>query len=248
LLCIAKGQSYHVEVACGEGEDVEGVFKRFRNTCNLSGMVYEARRRQYFENTQDIKKRKQQEKGLRKMRDQREKFLITYEEANTDTPPFTDLFQGEDDLYDITGSMSIDEELDDMLDRPAFEQRRRERGPTDLNAEPRSAAEASEQAQAATQRAAPPAQAKQNGTIRRSVASQSPAAVRVAEEKSKPKPKQQVDTARTRKAAAKQVATSPVGLAAQGRQAPTGSGVGSKARRKGGKNNKKSGGKAKTPA
>lgn len=28
-------------------------------------------------------------------RDQREKYLITYEEANTDTPPFTDLFQGE---------------------------------------------------------------------------------------------------------------------------------------------------------
>ncbi len=37
-------------------------------------------------------------RGLRLLftcRDQREKFLITYEEANTDTPPFTDLFQGE---------------------------------------------------------------------------------------------------------------------------------------------------------
>jgi len=28
-------------------------------------------------------------------RDQREKYMITYEEANSDTPPFTDLFQGE---------------------------------------------------------------------------------------------------------------------------------------------------------
>jgi len=247
LLCIAKGQSYHVEVACGEGEDVEGVFKRFRNTCNLSGMVYEARRRQYFENPQDIKKRKQQEKGLRKMRDQREKYLITYEEANTDTPPFTDLFQGEDELYDITGTMSIDEELTDMLDRPSFQQRRRETSQIDdVPPAPRSAAEASEQA--APPRAAPaPQAAAQRGSVKRSIPSQSPTSVKVEEEKSKSKSKPQFQTSRVRKEAKKQVASSPAGIAAaaQGRSAPTGSGVGSKARRSGPSSGGK--GKAKAP-
>ena len=101
----------------------------------------QARRRQRFENRQDIKKRKQQEKGQKKFRyatksvsfhvsgvsdrphdlldwsvvsssgckshagrlrlscdwhrDIREKYLVTYEEMHTDTPPFVDLFTGE---------------------------------------------------------------------------------------------------------------------------------------------------------
>lgn len=236
LLCIAKAQSYHIEVTSADGEDSEGVFKRFRNTCNLAGMVYEARRRQYFENPQDIKKRKQQEKGMRKMRDQREKFLNTYEEANTDVPPFTDLFQGEDDLYDVTGDMSIDEELDDIFDRPTFQQRRREMNQSDYSApqagysRPGSSFPSRDfPLRGLPSENEPAPQATPSGSVRRSIPSLSPAAVTAEEEKNKPRAKPQVETARFRKAAKQQVANSPAGMAAaRGRLPPTGSGVGMK--------------------
>lgn len=32
-----------MQIEVSEDEDPEGVYKRFRNSCNLSGMVYEAR-------------------------------------------------------------------------------------------------------------------------------------------------------------------------------------------------------------
>lgn len=96
-----RGQSFHVEIEVAEDEDPEGVYKRFRNSCNLSGMVYEARRRKHFENPQDIKKRKQQEKGLRKMRDVRERFLLTYDDAHTENPPFSELFAEDEDIYNV---------------------------------------------------------------------------------------------------------------------------------------------------
>mmetsp|Transcript_1847 Transcript_1847/g.7432 ORF Transcript_1847/g.7432 Transcript_1847/m.7432 type:complete len:111 (-) Transcript_1847:240-572(-) len=51
--------SYQAEVTVGENENGESAIRRFRRAVMSSGHINETRRRRYFENPQDIKKRKQ---------------------------------------------------------------------------------------------------------------------------------------------------------------------------------------------
>ena len=51
--------SYQAEVTVGENENGESAIRRFRRAVMSSGHINETRRRRYFENVQDIKKRKQ---------------------------------------------------------------------------------------------------------------------------------------------------------------------------------------------
>eukprot|EP00230_Micromonas_polaris_P003064 CAMPEP_0119224266 /NCGR_PEP_ID=MMETSP1327-20130426/33578_1 /TAXON_ID=38833 /ORGANISM="Micromonas pusilla, Strain RCC2306" /LENGTH=132 /DNA_ID=CAMNT_0007222543 /DNA_START=400 /DNA_END=798 /DNA_ORIENTATION=+ len=51
--------SFQAEVTVGENENGESAIRRFRRAVMNSGHINETRRRRYFENVQDIKKRKQ---------------------------------------------------------------------------------------------------------------------------------------------------------------------------------------------
>ena len=51
--------SYQAEITVGENENGESAIRRFRRAVMSSGHINETRRRRYFENPQDIKKRKQ---------------------------------------------------------------------------------------------------------------------------------------------------------------------------------------------
>ena len=51
--------AYQTEINVGEGENGEAALRRFRKQVMNSGHINEVRRRRYFENKQDILKRKQ---------------------------------------------------------------------------------------------------------------------------------------------------------------------------------------------
>eukprot|EP00894_Picocystis_sp_ML_P004446 jgi/Pico_ML_1/54963/g95.t2 len=61
-----KDKSFMCQVVVNEGEPPESALRRFRRAVMSAGVIPEVRRRRYFENTQDIKKRK--DKELRKRR------------------------------------------------------------------------------------------------------------------------------------------------------------------------------------
>jgi ribosomal protein S21 len=72
--------------------------KRFRREVLQAGVVPEVRRRRYFENSVDMKKRKERE-SWKKLK--RNKFPPrTYEQAMTqETSPFNDMFGTADDIF-----------------------------------------------------------------------------------------------------------------------------------------------------
>ncbi|ABO99318.1 Plastid ribosomal protein S21 small ribosomal subunit [Ostreococcus lucimarinus CCE9901] len=51
--------AFQAEVTVGENENAESAIRRFRKAVMSSGHIQETRRRRYFENKQDILKRKQ---------------------------------------------------------------------------------------------------------------------------------------------------------------------------------------------
>jgi len=54
-----------VKVVAGEGEAMESLLRRFKREVNKSGHLMELRHRRYFEDSQDLKKRKIKEQRRR---------------------------------------------------------------------------------------------------------------------------------------------------------------------------------------
>ena len=54
-----------VKVNVGDGEPVESALRRFKRAVSASGHLIELRHKRYFENSQERKKRKIKERGLR---------------------------------------------------------------------------------------------------------------------------------------------------------------------------------------
>ena len=55
-----------VSVSLNEGEPIENAIKRFKREVSKSGHLFELRHKRYFENTQERKKRKIREAGMRR--------------------------------------------------------------------------------------------------------------------------------------------------------------------------------------
>ncbi|KAK9812745.1 hypothetical protein WJX72_002953 [[Myrmecia] bisecta] len=94
-----KGKNtYIVEVTVGEDEPADNAMKRFRRAVSSSGVIFEARRRRYFENTQDEKKRR-----FKDSRSKRKKLfrVATYDETNQslEPAPFAEMFGDPDDIF-----------------------------------------------------------------------------------------------------------------------------------------------------
>mmetsp|Transcript_11569 Transcript_11569/g.17456 ORF Transcript_11569/g.17456 Transcript_11569/m.17456 type:complete len:111 (+) Transcript_11569:91-423(+) len=60
-----NGQT-RVTISLNDGEPIENAIKRFKREVNKSGHLFELRHRRYFENTQERKKRKIREAGMRR--------------------------------------------------------------------------------------------------------------------------------------------------------------------------------------
>mmetsp|Transcript_34756 Transcript_34756/g.70974 ORF Transcript_34756/g.70974 Transcript_34756/m.70974 type:complete len:133 (+) Transcript_34756:35-433(+) len=54
-----------VKIVSGEGEPLESLLRRFKREVNNAGALMELRHRRYFENSQDLKKRKIKEQRRR---------------------------------------------------------------------------------------------------------------------------------------------------------------------------------------
>ncbi len=69
LLILGPSQSssltMDVKVVAGEGEAMESLLRRFKREVNKSGHLMELRHRRYFEDSQDLKKRKIKEQRRR---------------------------------------------------------------------------------------------------------------------------------------------------------------------------------------
>lgn len=65
----AKRDTYNVKVEVGDNESPEAALRKFTRQFKQSGVLDEVRRRRTFEDTQDIIKRKQRAKGLRKIKE-----------------------------------------------------------------------------------------------------------------------------------------------------------------------------------
>ncbi|CAK0786154.1 hypothetical protein CVIRNUC_009367 [Coccomyxa viridis] len=98
-LYMKSSHAYHVEVLVGDDEPPENALKRFRWATKTSGLVQEARRRRYFENTQDEKKRRIKDGHMKKSK--RYVPPPRYEEAVTtlEPAPFADLFGDSDNIF-----------------------------------------------------------------------------------------------------------------------------------------------------
>mmetsp|Transcript_21682 Transcript_21682/g.32368 ORF Transcript_21682/g.32368 Transcript_21682/m.32368 type:complete len:111 (-) Transcript_21682:47-379(-) len=55
-----------VTISLNDGEPIENALKRFKREVNKSGHLFELRHRRHFENTQERKKRKIREAGMRR--------------------------------------------------------------------------------------------------------------------------------------------------------------------------------------
>ncbi|KAL3146925.1 hypothetical protein ABBQ38_014896 [Trebouxia sp. C0009 RCD-2024] len=96
-----KANTFQVEVDVPEGLPVDEVMKRFKNESRRVNTVLEVRRRRYFENYQDMLKRKEKQKHMNKRMAKFDKFVPRLEDrVDPHTPvPFGEMFgQGVDDL------------------------------------------------------------------------------------------------------------------------------------------------------
>lgn len=55
---IATALNVDIKIQVGEGEPIESALRRFKREVNKSGHLQELRYKRYFENSQDLKKRK----------------------------------------------------------------------------------------------------------------------------------------------------------------------------------------------
>lgn len=98
LFMKSKG-TFNFEVVVGQNEPGDSAVRRFRRAANSIGLIQEVKRRRYFEDTQDIIKRKVKELRLKKSK----KFVQppTWEATHStaDPAPFADLFGEPDDVF-----------------------------------------------------------------------------------------------------------------------------------------------------
>ncbi|KAI8108632.1 hypothetical protein M9434_006655 [Picochlorum sp. BPE23] len=97
-------QSYQVDIVVGPDEPQDSAMKRFRREVMSAGLVQEVRRRRYFENSVDARKRKEKDCRIKTRRDR--KFPPrTYSQTMAPEPsPFNDMFGTPDDLFaDVLG-------------------------------------------------------------------------------------------------------------------------------------------------
>eukprot|EP00873_Tetraselmis_striata_P044345 jgi/Tetstr1/464609/TSEL_009364.t2 len=96
-LAMKSKKTYNVEVAVGVDEPADSALRRFRRAVTSSGVIPELRRRRYFENTQDMRKRKVKELRMKNKKNFR---VATWEDTqNTPPAPFADLFGEPDDIF-----------------------------------------------------------------------------------------------------------------------------------------------------
>lgn len=96
-LAMKSRHTFQVEVVVGNEEATDIAMKRFRREVMTAGVIPEVRRRRYFENTVDAKKRKMKESRLKAKRFTGAKQwgqVIGLEPA-----PFSDLFGTADDIF-----------------------------------------------------------------------------------------------------------------------------------------------------
>jgi len=88
-----------MQIVVGPDEPQDSAMKRFRREVMSTGLVQEVRRRRYFENSVDAKKRKEKDCRIKTRRDR--KFPPrTYSQAVAPEPsPFNDMFGTPDDLF-----------------------------------------------------------------------------------------------------------------------------------------------------
>ncbi|KAI3438570.1 hypothetical protein D9Q98_000997 [Chlorella vulgaris] len=92
--------TFQVQIVVGEDEPQDNAMKRFRREVMTAGLIPEVRRRRYFENTVDMKKRKVKESH---MAAKRQNTVRSFSQVSGQEPaPFSDMFQtGEPDQLDI---------------------------------------------------------------------------------------------------------------------------------------------------
>lgn len=93
-----------LQVVVGPDEPQDSAMKRFRREVMSAGLVQEVRRRRYFENSVDARKRKEKDCRIKTRRDR--KFPPrTYSQTMAPEPsPFNDMFGTPDDLFaDVLG-------------------------------------------------------------------------------------------------------------------------------------------------
>jgi len=99
-----------LQIVVGNDEPQDVALKRFRREVAGTGLVQEVRRRRYFENSVDMKKRKLKEKSMKiKRARQGRNFTKSYGQTfGQETAPFTDLFGTPDDIFsDVLGSQDV---------------------------------------------------------------------------------------------------------------------------------------------
>lgn len=89
----------HSQVVVSPDEPSDAALRRFRREVMTAGLVQEVRRRRYFENSVDMKKRKEKDCRIKTRRDR--KFPPrTYAQTRAPEPsPFSELFGTPDDLF-----------------------------------------------------------------------------------------------------------------------------------------------------
>ncbi|KAL4445775.1 hypothetical protein ABPG77_008974 [Micractinium sp. CCAP 211/92] len=89
--------TYQVQVVVGEDEPQDNALKRFRREVMTAGVIPEVRRRRYFENAVDAKKRKTKEARMAAKRQQAVRSFAQV--AGQEPAPFSDMFgTGTEDL------------------------------------------------------------------------------------------------------------------------------------------------------
>ncbi|PRW59257.1 30S ribosomal S21 [Chlorella sorokiniana] len=92
--------TYQVMVVVGDDEPQDNALKRFRREVMTAGVIPEVRRRRYFENSVDAKKRKVKEARMAAKR--QTGGIRSFAQVSGQEPaPFSDMFGGEASEIDI---------------------------------------------------------------------------------------------------------------------------------------------------
>ncbi|KAF7801692.1 30S ribosomal protein S21, chloroplastic [Senna tora] len=91
--------AYNVQVLVGENESEERLLNRFRREVMKTGLIQECKRRRFFENKQDEKKRKTREAAKRNRR--RPRFQSRFSTENKADVPTTSKKEEEEDNWDL---------------------------------------------------------------------------------------------------------------------------------------------------
>jgi ribosomal protein S21 len=106
------GKGFIVEVPVNENEPVDVAIRKFNIATKASKVMYDGRRRNRFENKQDIIKRKEQERGT--FKDWPDEEDWTDHMGILEPSPFSDMFGAGDDIFedDIEGDIDFESMLE----------------------------------------------------------------------------------------------------------------------------------------